>query len=234
MSIFLDKTLILNKIKLHYNFKTNADFAAFLGIAPTTLSSWYSRNSIDYELISSKCVEIDANWLLTGEGEIAKTSIGVLAEPVVLFSRKKNKDVNHSEQRIPLYNIEAAAGVVAIFENLHKQTPEAYLEIPNLPTCDGAVKIVGDSMYPLLKSGDIVVYKILNNLDNIFWGEMYLLSIVSDGDSYIIVKYVQKSDKDGYVKLVSQNQHHQDKEMPYDSIKFAALIKASIRINSMG
>ena len=43
--------------------------------------------------------------------------------------------------------------------------------------CDGAIHIVGDSMYPLLKAGDIVFYKEMSiDLQYIFYGEMYLLS----------------------------------------------------------
>ena len=36
--------------------------------------------------------------------------------------------------------------------------------------------IVGDSMYPLLKSGDIVLYKQLKDIGDIFWGDMYPVS----------------------------------------------------------
>jgi phage repressor protein C with HTH and peptisase S24 domain len=31
--------------------------------------------------------------------------------------------------------------------------------IPHLPKCDGAFYVTGDGMYPLLKSGDLVLYK---------------------------------------------------------------------------
>ncbi len=51
MRIFNNKSLILNKIKLHYGFKSDAQFARFLGIKPNSLANWYSRNSIDYELV---------------------------------------------------------------------------------------------------------------------------------------------------------------------------------------
>lgn len=136
--------------------------------------------------------------------------------------------------RVPLYNIEAVAGVVAIFDQLAGTEPIAFLEIPHLPQCDGAVYMVGDSMYPLLKSGDIIIYKVLNNLDNILWGEMYLLSVVHDGDQFITVKYVKRSETPGHVTLVSYNEHHQPKDFPLESIKFAGHIKASVRINSMG
>lgn len=229
MSSYLDKSQILNKIKTHYGFKSNLEFSSFLGIAATTLSSWYSRNSIDFELIFAKCVDIDANWLLSGKGNMLK-------ERYEVTTYKLRTDDNRvCEEEVPVYNILAVAGVVSLFKDLQAQTPIDYIHIPNLPKCDGAVYITGDSMYPLLKSGDIIAYKEVSDLSYLLWGEMYLLSIVLDGgDSYVTVKYVQKGEQKDHVKLVSQNQHHQDRELPRDSIKFAALVKASIRINSMG
>ena len=62
---------------------------------------------------------------------------------------------------------------------------------------------------------------------------MYLLSIDIDGEEYVTVKYIQKSDRKGYVKLVSQNPHHADKEVEIARIRALALVKASIRMNSM-
>ena len=54
-----------------------------------------------------------------------------------------------------------------------------------------------------------------------------------DGEEYITVKYIQKSEREGYVKLVSQNPHHADKEVAVDRIRALALVKASIRMNSI-
>ena len=88
-------------------------------------------------------------------------------------------------------------------------------------------------MYPLLKSGDIVLYKQLHDLEDIFWGDMYLLSIDMDGEEYVTVKYVQRSEREGYVRLVSQNPHHADKDVEMRRIRAIALVKASIRMNSM-
>lgn len=232
MSVKVDKTLILNEIKTHYGFKSDAEFARFLGIKPNTLSNWYTRSTFDYEILVTKCEDVNTEWLF-GKGDMLKSFDNEKSKVTVHEFKLKTDDMRRSN-RVPLYNIEAVAGIVAIFDDLHKQKPTDYLSIPNLPKCDGAVHVTGDSMYPLLKSGDIIAYKVLNNKENIFWGEMYLLSIDFDGDTYVTVKYVQKTDKEGYVKLVSQNQYHQDKEVPFDSIKFAALVKASIRINSMG
>lgn len=68
----MDKTLILKSIQKYLGFDKDKDFAEYLEIAQSTLSSWYSRGSIDYCRIIAKCKDIDANWLLTGQGEMLK------------------------------------------------------------------------------------------------------------------------------------------------------------------
>lgn len=136
-------------------------------------------------------------------------------------------------QSVPLYSIEGTAGLVPLFAAEKQTEPINYIHIPNLPKCDGAIYIVGDSMYPLLKSGDIVLYKQLSDHNDIFWGDMYLLSIDIDGEEYVTVKYIQKAERSEYVKLVSQNPHHADKEIALTRIRAIALVKASIRMNSI-
>lgn len=71
----VNKSLILNKIKEHYNFGSDTAFAKFLGIKPQTLSSWHSRNSFDIDLIYAKCVNINSDFLLSGEGEVEKPNV---------------------------------------------------------------------------------------------------------------------------------------------------------------
>ena len=66
----MDKSLILNEIKKQLNIKTDKAFSEFLGINKSTLSMWRERNSFDIELLFSKCEQIDANFLLTGKGNV--------------------------------------------------------------------------------------------------------------------------------------------------------------------
>ncbi|AYW36553.1 helix-turn-helix domain-containing protein [Capnocytophaga canimorsus] len=66
----MDKSLILNEIKKSFNIKTDTEFSRFLGINKSTLSMWRERNSFDIELLFSKCEQIDANFLLTGKGNV--------------------------------------------------------------------------------------------------------------------------------------------------------------------
>lgn len=173
----------------------------------------------------------NSEWLITGEGEMLKNAKTKNSNTVRDFSLKT--DTRQHIQQIPLYNLEASAGLVHLFSQ--RQHVEDYISIPNLPKCDGAIYVVGDSMYPLLKSGDIVMYKQVQDIINgIFWGEMYLLSFEIAGDTYTMIKWLQRSELGPeYIKLVSENQHHQPKDILLSSIKAMAYIKASIRINSM-
>ncbi|MFR9619820.1 MAG: XRE family transcriptional regulator [Rikenellaceae bacterium] len=169
---------------------------------------------------------VNPEWVESGVGEMFS------AEPnLKTFMHRTDSAV--PLQSVPLYAIEGTAGLVPLFNSSNNTKPVNYIHIPNLPKCDGAIYIVGDSMYPLLKSGDIVLYKQLSDIGDIFWGDMYLLSIDLDGEEYVTVKYIQKSDRPECVRLVSQNQHHADKDIEMSRIRALALVKASIRMNSI-
>ena len=216
------------------------------------------------ERIITKYPEINPFWLLTGEGEMLNTKSEKNTikkndgkndgendeKPKVkktpsnednlyiienLPTNRRTTDSIHEIQEVPLYDLEATVGLQELFSG-GKSAVQILdtIKIPHLPKCDGAISITGDSMYPLLKSGDMVLYKEIP-LDSIFYGEMYLLSYkIDDWEEYVTVKYVQKSDLgDEYLKLVSQNQHHQPKDVLKAHITAIAIIKASIRINTM-
>ncbi|WP_125721722.1 S24 family peptidase [Flavobacterium ustbae] len=175
--------------------------------------------------------DLNSEWLLTGNGPMIKEET---ASVMIMNSDRKTVDPIHVAQEIPLYDLEAVAGLRELFSSGEPQRILDTIKIPNLPKCDGAISVTGDSMYPLLKSGDIILYK-ETEFENIFFGEMYLLSVkLNDWEEYITVKYVQKSDQgQEFVKLVSQNSHHQPKDIHVSKISALALIKASIRINTM-
>ena len=211
----LSKADILDRIKLVAESSTDAGLARFLGISPATLSNWKSRGSIDYDLVFSKCEHVDFDWLLTGRGDMMRQDDIQLADVKVSHDFRLRTDMDVDIQRIPLYEIDATAGLVSLFADVSSRIPVSYLEIPDLPPCDGAVSVRGDSMYPLLKSGDIVLYKQIHNFNvGILWGEMYLISFQIDGEEYLSIKYIQKGDDDRHVRLVSHNQHHSPKDIP--------------------
>lgn len=193
-------------------------------------------NSDALENILSKYNDINPVWLISGIGNMLNENSQV-SEPQnigYIPTSRKTSDNIYNNQEIPLYNFEATAGLQQLFDSGSPREILDTIKIPNLPKCDGAITVSGDSMYPLLKSGDIVLYR-QTTVENIFFGEMYLLSVkLDEWEEYITVKYVQKSELGPeYVKLVSQNSHHQSKDILVNKITALAIVKASIRINTM-
>ena len=190
------------------------------------------RNAIQIDVVEYLCSsndKINSDYILTGRGTPLRENI----EATQVYHPKYTEKLE-SDGAITLYDVEAAANLKTLFDN-KDQNILGQISIPNIPKCDGAVYVKGDSMYPLLKSGDIVAYKeIPLEMNHIFFGEMYLVSIDLDGDEYLTVKYVQHSEKgEDWLKLVSYNQNHQPKDFPLSSVRAMALVKLSIRMNTM-
>lgn len=89
-----DISLIISRIKSYLNIKTDSDLAHFLGIKQPTISSWRSRNTLDYDLIITKCNKIDANWLITGKGEMLRSDMVVAASITEQQLDKNNRIVD--------------------------------------------------------------------------------------------------------------------------------------------
>lgn len=180
--------------------------------------------------------DINPEWLLTGNGNMAETNYYdiELGRKSDQFEELPSAYKRIEKQQVPLYNVETSNTILSLFEDLNLQ-PTDYISVPNLPKCDGAIYVNTDSMYPLLKSRDIILYKkIANTIDNIFWGEMYLIALTTnDLEEFLLLKWIQKSDKgQDWIKLVSENPQHEPKHILFKNIKGLAVIKASIRINS--
>jgi len=223
----------INEIAIKYFDGNNVKFAEKMGTSEANIRNYRNKIApkIDFLVKLHKELEISFEWLLVDEGDMSVSTPEPVYKPERTFMLRT--DGKKELQRIPLYDIQAAASIVHTFNG--KQNIIDYITIPNMPTCDGALPITGDSMYPLLRSGDIVLYKVIRDLqEGIYWGEMYLVYLNDNGDDMTLVKYVQKSDKgEDYIKLVSQNHHHAPKDVKLKKVKAMALIKASIRINSM-
>lgn len=228
-------TTVNERIKelIRYLGLSDRRFAEMIGVPQTTISNLFNRNTEpSYKILNAIINQfefVDSRWLLTGEGEMNteknKMTIKVINNP-------KSADKKMESQQVTLYDVNAAANLKTLFAN-REQNILGQIVIPDMPRCDGAVYVKGDSMYPLLKSGDIIAYKELNNFQNLVYGEMYLLSFELDGDEYLTVKYVNRSESEGYIRLVSYNTHHEPMDIPVDNIYALALVKVSIRMNTM-
>lgn len=181
---------------------------------------------------------INLEWLLTGKGKMLKGQEEVLDTESKLNVKPLNEtrsiDPIKEIQSIPLYNIVATAGIKEFVDNSSQFATE-FIQIPNIPTCDGAIHISGNSMEPILKSGEIVAYKMLSpSLDNVIYGRIYIVSYVIDGDANVVVKRIERSEAgEPYIKLSSENPIHKPVDIDFRRVNALASIKASINISSM-
>lgn len=235
----MDKGIMVEKLVDYFSNGNKAAFAKQLGVSPQTVHSWIARNTFDSELVFAKCDGLSADWLLTGEGPMLRSEDGIRFEetiqraPVRLHRISgKSRDTVVSEQSVPLYGVEATAGIMA--QGDMSDYIIDHISIPHMPKVDGALVVTGDSMYPIIKSGDIVLYKVFQDFRHIIYGQMYLVSVIMEGDTLVLVKYVYKVEgADDFILLVSENKHHEPFKVPLPSVRSLALIKGSIRYHVM-
>ena len=202
-----------------------------LGIESTNIGRYddLSKRKLSELITISKSLNMSLSELIQ-----QSVSDDVELEEVTIINRPKYTEKVEENGELYLYDIEAAANLKSLLVN-KDQNILGKISIPNIPKCDGAVYVKGDSMYPLLKSGDIIAYKeVPVEIQHIFYGEMYLVSIDIEGEEYLTVKYINQSERGcEWIKLVSYNQHHQPKDFPLSSVRALALVKLSIRMNTM-
>ncbi len=176
------------------------------------------------KIADSSSLNINAEWLLTGKGEMQKTEIDILHNPPY---RDIGKGV------IPIYDINAAANLQTLFANDNAQLVLDNLRIPNAPHCDGAIYVRGDSMYPDLQSGDIVAFKQLNSMSNIIEGQIYIIDFHVEGDDFLVIKSVEWEEENATLRLISANKDHKDRIIPVSAVRAIALVKITVRVNSL-
>ena len=210
---------------------TNKVVADALGIESTNIGRYddLSKRKLSELITISKSLNMSLSELIQ-----QSVSDDVELEELTIINRPKYTEKVEENGELYLYDIEAAANLKSLLVN-KDQNILGKISIPNIPKCDGAVYVKGDSMYPLLKSGDIIAYKeVPVEIQHIFYGEMYLVSIDIEGEEYLTVKYINQSERGcEWIKLVSYNQHHQPKDFPLSSVRALALVKLSIRMNTM-
>ncbi|MDN5479878.1 MAG: S24 family peptidase, partial [Chryseobacterium sp.] len=205
--------------------------AEFIGrTSMRTIQNWESDvNRIPEHVIKILNQEIEKN---TPNGVKSKVIISTND-----INKRENKAVDriYDIQTIPIYDSVATLGLVEVFNGSENGNVLDYLSIPNLPKSDGAIFMTGDSMYPILKSGDIVALKIIHKSD-IIYGEMHYVEYYSNyGDiEFKAIKYIKKSELgQDYIKLVSQNHHHESKDILLSNVGTVALVNASVRYNRL-
>lgn len=180
------------------NHSTTKAFERLCGIS----NSYFHRRELDgkpadekklspMDRALEKMPEINPMWAYTGKGSM------FVNDPEEVDSPKKGA---------PYYDVDFLGGfdLVASDETIK---PDSYFSMKDLNK-DGLFwcNITGNSMAPLIRSGSRICMKEVNKY-NLLYGDIYALVIRGD-DPYDLlrtVKYVNRSDIKGCVRLVPEN-----------------------------
>lgn len=71
----MDTEQIINELMRVKNFTQKKQLAEFMGEKPQTINTWIQRNRPNNEKILAAFPNLNANWLLTGEGSMFKKPV---------------------------------------------------------------------------------------------------------------------------------------------------------------
>ncbi len=206
------------------------EFIKYKGIGQTKfekavgLSNGYLnqlRHAPSYEkiqMIIGTFPDLNEVWLLTGEGEMLKSEAQQSAS---LPATEKS--------RIRYWvDVDATAGGLTMFED-NPMSKCIEMSIPEFGDCTDAVNLYGDSMFPLFKSGQIIILKewVESFID---FGNVYLV-ITKSGNR--MVKYLRKGRDAAHVTCVSENPAFDPFEILIDDILKLYIVKGSISKNTL-
>ena len=204
----------------HYSDGKPTRFAKYIGVAPSTISTWLARDSFDYDLLFAKCEMISPEWLLTGKGPMLKSDEQPLPEAKKTSSRHKG---------IPLIPMEAIAGFPAIDNDGVSFDDCQHYSIPEFEAKGASflIRVSGDSMTPLYCNGDIIACRKISEIHFFQWGGVYVL----DTSQGVLVKYVEECENnDDCILCVSENKRYKPFSLPKDDIRSLSTIVGLVRL----
>lgn len=218
-----NKEDIFNRIKKAMEFSTDRELAEFLGVSKSTLSNWIKRNSMDFELVFSKCEQLSKDWLLSGTGERQIASVNTISEPAKSYVLAKNATT------IPLVDVLAIGGFGNANFAIHKRDVKDYYVIPkfNDRKIDFMIEVSGSSMYPKYNSGDVVACRIIKESNFIQWNKVHVIATKEQG---ILIKRLKKSDEPDCLLAISDNKDYEPFDVPKNEIEGIAIVVGVVRL----
>ncbi len=192
---------------------TQKEMSDLLGVSPRMVQKYESGESPLPEDKQMRMELFEGSRASTGEG-VAKETSSLTSSDVVRYYP----------------NIPATAGDI---ENMPEpsyedQQPIIYV-IPGLGGCD-AMPATGNSMYPTITAGDMVVHKVWQDGSYIRNGEIYVI-LTTDGQRMIKRLTYVSTDEEGYRHYVCRSDNpDQDKYAPFEllgsTIRQLSIVKA--------
>lgn len=194
----LSKKERLEALIRQYSGNKPTQFAKLLGVAPSTISSWIARDTLDYDLVFAKCENISSDWLLSGKG-----SMLVNEQPEVSLDPNIGK---------PYYDVDFEGGFDELF-NSQTKVPVHNIIIQGFEKADLWCNVTGHSMEPKINHGDIIALHRCS-IDDVQYGEIYAVVL----DTLRTIKILRRSQDPDAFLFVPINGDYDPQDYPKSRI----------------
>jgi len=164
--------------------------------------------------ITMQFPDLNPAWLLTGEGDMIRTHE---------ISQKKID----LPAGTPIYDIDSSEHNAHMFV---KENISGYISLPFISKTSAIITASGDSMKPIINSGDKIVVREIKHREYLYYGQIYFIIT----QEYRMIKYIRKHPTNlDIVILRSENQNYDDIELPRDQILRLFVIENIISIKNI-
>lgn len=203
----MDKVAIRLKQYLDFKNLSAKDFERITGLGNGTCAKISERTrQTTYDRISNSSVDLNINWLLTGEGTMLREA--PVEQEVTLAAVPMPS--------VPLYSLESVAGFTALQQ---PQFIEAEIPWANARPGDFAVHIAGNSMSPRIPNGSMVLVRPYTYTDytDLEFGRVHIVVTTDDRAMIKVIKI--DPDQPGNILLISFNPDYPPRSIPVATIR---------------
>ena len=178
------------------------------------------------EKISANFPQLNMNWLLTGEGEMLRSSD---ADPSQSNAKERPVLKEVTKGGLPLIPIDAVAGFNGWDESGISELDCARYDVPDFAAvhADFLIRVSGSSMYPKYSSGDILACRKILEVTFIQWGKIYVI----DSQQGAMVKRLFEIEGDAeHILCKSDNANYPPFKLPKNEIRSLSIVVGAIRL----
>ena len=155
------------------------------------------RKKVSFELLNSMNISypsINIEWIVTGEGSMLRK----------LEIQSTIAALETISSAVPFYDLPVSAGALGVLDySKSTGSPDGYIDIEVFHGCDAILPVIGVSMEPEIRSGDLIGIKKLDgfNWDFLQTGRVYMIITHEER----MIKYIKKADNTNYIVCSSPN-----------------------------
>lgn len=220
---------IIDRIRQYLDFKGISDyrFEKELSLSKGYINKAKNPTSDVLMKICGIYTDISPEWLVTGKGEMIKNA------------EREQKTIEISESAISetkrkgalIYDIDATCGLSGRDIEFTDEKVIGSIDAPEINPDSKIIFATGDSMQPLIASGDRVVIRKIESWDFFNYGQVYLIIT----NEYRLIKRVRRhpKDSDNLILLRSENPDYDDIDLPKREIIHLFIVENILSIKNI-